>query len=214
MLSQISTPHFGLNFLSIAKEYCNETNTKNKLEQAIKIIIFSAAAAEAIINMELRDHFNGKDLEKTIKYGPPGDKRQTSPTIKKWELIMKKQNFTKKERSIHTKNLGLLINLRNELIHFKPHENQTEKVLSPKKQKVVGSDGKLYTSFKKTGFKIIKKGIINELTLTKARENYTNLDNMIFNFYKLKKTWPHPSFSNTHWCNKSPFYKYKNKYTN
>jgi len=42
MLSQISTPHFGLNFLSIAKEYCNETNTKNKLEQAIKIIIFSA----------------------------------------------------------------------------------------------------------------------------------------------------------------------------
>ncbi|MDD2656954.1 MAG: hypothetical protein PHQ18_05330 [Patescibacteria group bacterium] len=210
MMSLISTPHFGLNFLSIAKEYCNNTNTKNRLEQSIKIIIFSAVAAEAIVNMELKDHFNGKELEKIIKYGPPNDKRKISPILKKWELVMKKQNFTKKEKDTHIKNLDSLINLRNELIHFKPHKNQTEKILAEKKYKVVGIDGQLYTTFKKTGFRIIKKGIINELTLTKARKNYDNLDSMIFNFYKLKKTWPNPSFSNLHWGKKSPFYKYKN----
>jgi len=64
---EISTPNFGLQFLQISKEYAKQTKVKNKLKQAVKIIIFTASAIEALSNMEVMTFFSGKDLEDFIR---------------------------------------------------------------------------------------------------------------------------------------------------
>jgi len=207
---EVSTPNFGLQFIQIAKEYVKQTKVKNKLNQAVKIIIFTASAIEAISNMEAIKFFSGKDLEDFIRNGPKSDNRKISATIKKWDHIFTKLGVA--EKDYHLNNLSALIDLRNELIHFKPHKNITEKTLADKKKQIKGPRGMLFTVSRKTGYQISKKGVLNELTLTKARNHFKEMDELIFAFYSKKRVWPYPTFSNAFWGTKSPFWKYRKKY--
>lgn len=210
---EIDTRNFGLEFLRIAKEYCLQKNIGNKLDQAIKIIIFSVAANEAIANMESMNYFTGRKLEKFIRYGPKEDKRKKiSLIVKKWNFLLTKYKVGRKRKDAYLANLSSLITIRNELLHFKAHKNQTEKILMPKKNKIIGPDGQFYTSFRKTEFRLLKRGILNKLTLGEARKHYENTDNFIFDFYSHKKIWPSPNFSNKHWGKRSPFWKYRKQY--
>jgi len=59
---------------------------------------------------------------------------------------------------------------------------------------------------------ILSKSGLNELTLTKARNHFKEMDELIFAFYSKKKVFPHPTFSNAFWGTKSPFWKYRKKY--
>lgn len=217
---EIGTPNFGFDFLRIAKEYYCQKNNKNKLDQAIKIVIFSVVAIEAIANMEAMDFFNGKDLKNFIYYGDKRDKRKISAIIKKWNFIFNKRSIDTTKKKLHLKNLSDLIRIRNELIHFKPHKNQTEKILASKKNKVFGPNGQLYTDSRKTGFKLLKRGVLNKLTLKEARKHYENMDNFVFDFYSHEKkgekgrTWPSRNFCNEHWGKRSPFWKHRKEYKN
>ena len=160
--------------------------------------------------MEATELFRDENLDFFIRKGPKDDKRKISATIKKWDYLLTKHGIDEKQS--HLDNLSTLIELRNELIHFKPHQNRTERTYIPKIKKIEGPRGMFFTAFRKTGYKTSKKGVLNELTLTKARNHFKEIDELIFAFYSKKKVWPYPPFSNAFWGTKSPFWKNRKKY--
>ena len=211
MLTEVTTPHYGFNFLEIAKEYAEQKSPKKKIDLVVKILIFSVAAAEVIANQEAMEFMSGEELEDFVRYGPPKKGKKKPEIYRKWKYLLQKNNPGPKKLSTH---LGLLfsaIGARNELMHFKPQQNQTKKILAPSKRGT-WIDGTFYQKFKKTGYKVEKEGIINKITLTQARKHYKDIDNLIFEYFEAKHTWPKPKYCNEHWGKKSPFWRHRLKY--
>ncbi|MGD2090656.1 MAG: hypothetical protein PVH61_31070 [Candidatus Aminicenantes bacterium] len=205
----VTIPNYGFNFLSIANEYSKETNSKNKLDQSVKIIIFSVTAAEAIANYEGSEYLSDKDLRNFIESGFRPKNSNKSKIYHKWDFLLGKVMTDHNRKAILTDKLESVVNVRNKLIHFKPQKNKTEQNLIPKAKKVLGPNGKLYTEFRKSGYKKKKSGILNVLTLKRAREYFKNIDELIYEYLKEKKIWPYPKFTNEYYGRRSPFWKYR-----
>lgn len=208
----VSIPNLSFNFLIIAKKYAIEINSKNKLNQAIKIIIFSVTAAEAFANYEGFEYLNNAKLKKFTQNGFKPKNSQKSKIYYKWNFILNKVIKNKNKINELLDPLEDAINIRNKLIHFKPYKNKTEKILVKKKKKVLGPNGDLFTAYRISGYSIKKAGIINELTLGKARYYFKVIDVLIFEYMKAKKIWPDPKFTNDYYGNKSPFWKHRKNF--
>ena len=207
---KILTPVFGYDFLQIAKSYTNQKNVKEKLYQSIKIIIFSVAGAEAFANLEAREYFNSTELNNFIYCRGSNFKKPKNKTqiYKKWSILLEKSSVNISKRENLLERLERVVQKRNEIIHFKPHENQIVIEPVPKKRKKVGFDGKLYTTFCKTGYKQTKNGILTQLTLKECRESFKKIYELIYEYYLAKKSWPmSPKFLNSYYGSKSPFFK-------
>ena len=125
----VSVPNYGFNFLSIAKEYSLETNNKKKLDQTTKIIIFSVTTAEALANYEGSEYLSTKDLKKFIEYGFKPRNSFKSKIYHKWDFLLNKVLIDQNKKKSILDKLEKVVNVRNKLIHFIPHENITEKNL-------------------------------------------------------------------------------------
>jgi len=208
---QILTPVFGYDFLQIAKLYANQKNVKEKLYQSIKIVIFSVAGAEAFANFEANEYFSSDELDEFIRFGPKKPKKKPQ-LYRKWNFLLGKVSVNVSTKKILLDKLENVIKKRNELIHFKPYENQTIREPVPKKRKEIGPDGNLYTAFCKMGYKQMKNGILTQLTLGECREDFKNVDELVYEYYLAKGrmggSWPVSlQFLNSYYGQKSPFFK-------
>jgi len=201
----VTRTRYGLMFLLNAKEYAQMIGKKDKLNQAIKIIIFSITAAEAIANFEASEYLGNSMLKKFVQTGfrPKGNRQ--SKIFHKWIFLLEKVEVSQSKRENHLANLDEWIFIRNRLIHFDPYRHRKEKILQPKKYKIPGPGGKLYTSFKKIPMKTLKYGELHEINLTKARKCFHNIDSMIYDYFDAKNLWPPPSWANKHYGRRSPF---------
>lgn len=183
--------NLGFNFLSISKDYVEKTNEKARFEQAIKIIIFSATAAEAIANREGSEQLKGKKLKKFIDTGfRPPDHDNKSKIVWKWQYLLDQTCIARNKKLEHLNNLDELIKLRNKLVHFEPRKNTIRMSFSEKKQP-----------------KLVRNHGVYKIKLNMARKAYNDFDALFFDYCKAKRTYPHQEISNKLWGKRSPFWR-------
>lgn len=207
-LKTIYYPNLFLTYLQIAKRYVDKENNSDEMIASIIIYIFSVCAAETTANDEIwsrsltslnnnnyKEIMGGNSLYDSWKnLGSNGldELIRNESLYEKWKMLLYGVGIKPREKEGQEllTSLSEIIEIRNELIHFKSHKN-VEIHTPPPAGKVTRPDGNIYQTYDQENPEIEKTGVYHKkLNMKEAKSSFEAISNLIYKYYDKQKRWP------------------------